>query len=221
MFSVIIPGQPCLTNLAQVEATKFAITFPLVPFNEVVVFFRPDAATPLPPSTVAAVYIQFPEPNPNPAAAPQFHLLGALRNDKQSAIFKLPPNIPALQNVNALMGAAEVVLGISVEPEQVLGPQLEALEAEQGSSMVVRQQKEITTKVLAQRIIGNAFNFLASFAESDPRSRGQEVVSLKSFRDWWTKFERKVDMDPTFLEREDPSASEGIDAHGRGFAFGL
>ncbi|PYH89879.1 hypothetical protein BO71DRAFT_402682 [Aspergillus ellipticus CBS 707.79] len=206
MFSVVIPGQPCLPNLAQVEATKFAITFPLVPFTEVVVFFRPDAATPLPPDAAAAVYIQFPEPNPAPGSAPPFHLLGALRNDRQSAIFKIPANIPAMQNVNAMMGA-EVVLGISVEPEQVIGPQLNALEAEQGTSMVlVRQQKEITTKVLAQRIIGNAFNFLASFASSDPNNRGLEVVSLKSFRDWWTKFERKVDMDPTFLEREDPSA---------------
>ena len=110
------------------------------------------------------------------------------------------------------MGAAPMVtLGISLEPVQTVAPQVAALEAEQaGPGALVRhtrQQKEITTKVLAQRIIGNAFNFLASFASSDPSNRGQEVVPLKTFRDWWTKFERKVEMDPTFLEREDPSAT--------------
>lgn len=52
-----------------------------------------------------------------------------------------------------------------------------------------------TTKVLAQRIIGNAFNFLASF--------GSDTVPLKAFQDWWTKFEKKVELDPSFLERED------------------
>ena len=46
---------------------------------------------------------------------------------------------------------------------------------------------------------------LASFAESDPNRKGEDVVPLKSFRDWWTKFERRIDMDPSFLEREDPN----------------
>ncbi|KAF5865420.1 hypothetical protein ETB97_004238 [Aspergillus alliaceus] len=94
-------------------------------------------------------------------------------------------------------------LGISIESIQTVAPQLEALEAERApAGQLVRQTRQITTKVLAQRIIGNAFNFLASFASSD-----QDAVPLKAFRDWWTKFERKVDIDPTFLEREDPSAS--------------
>jgi len=53
----------------------------------------------------------------------------------------------------------------------------------------------VGTKVLAQRIIANAFNFLASF--------GSDVIPLKAFEEWWKKFERKVEMDPTFLERND------------------
>ncbi|KAI9696332.1 MAG: hypothetical protein M1820_008174 [Bogoriella megaspora] len=59
----------------------------------------------------------------------------------------------------------------------------------------------VSTKVLAQRIIGNAFNFLGSFAGQGPG--GEEVVPLKAFRDWWTKFEKRVELDPGFLERED------------------
>lgn len=115
-------------------------------------------------------------------------------------------------------GGGMVTLGISVEPVQAVAPQLAALEAEKSTtgagtstdlvrqSPEQRQQKEVSTKVLAQRIIGNAFNFLASFASPDPNHNGEEVVTLKSFRDWWTKFERRVEMDPSFLEKADPTA---------------
>ncbi|KAI9667733.1 MAG: hypothetical protein M1821_000550 [Bathelium mastoideum] len=60
----------------------------------------------------------------------------------------------------------------------------------------------MTTKVLAQRIIGNAFNFLASFA-GNAGPNGEEVVPLRAFRDWWAKFEKRVELDPGFLEREE------------------
>ncbi|OJJ75204.1 hypothetical protein ASPBRDRAFT_40485 [Aspergillus brasiliensis CBS 101740] len=221
MFSVIIPDHPCLTDIVAVETqpngqtTKFAFNFPLPPkLTELVVFFLPG--TVLPPDTAAAIYIQFPDPNNN---VPQFKFIGALANERPSAILKVDaPQIPGLQNGNAMAGTAPMVtLGISLEPVQAVAPQIAALEAEQaggaGSSSSLelvrhtRQQKEMTTKVLAQRIIGNAFNFLASFASEDPSNKGQETVPLKTFRDWWTKFERKVEMDPTFLEREDPSAT--------------
>ena len=33
---------------------------------------------------------------------------------------------------------------------------------------------------------------------------GEEVVPLKAFRDWWVKFERRIEVEGTgFLERED------------------
>jgi hypothetical protein len=55
--------------------------------------------------------------------------------------------------------------------------------------------------VLAQKIIKNAFNFLASFAGNGPG--GSEVVPLKSFQDWWAKFEKRIERDPGFLERDE------------------
>jgi len=55
------------------------------------------------------------------------------------------------------------------------------------------------TKILAQRIIKNAFNFLASFAGG---AGGSEMVPLKAFQEWWAKFERRVENDPGFLERD-------------------
>lgn len=240
MFSVVIPGRPCLTDIVPVDAqpngqaTKFAFTIPLnPPFTEIVVFFLPG--TVLPPNTGAAIYVQMPDPNTgNPT---DFRFIGALANEKPSGIFNIQPQPqinPAQRSEaeeedemldegtgTAPGGSAPnrvVTLGISIEAAQNIAPQLSALESEHavGSSPSTalvplsaeqRQQKQVSTKVLAQRIIGSAFNFLASFAESDPNNKGHEVVPLKSFRDWWTKFERRVEMDPGFLEREDPNAN--------------
>ncbi|KAJ5900991.1 uncharacterized protein N7473_005061 [Penicillium subrubescens] len=241
MFSVVIPGRPCLTDIVAVDsqpngqATKFAFTIPLNPsFTELVVFLLPG--TILPPNTGAAIYIQLPDPNTgNPT---DFRFIGALANEKPSGIFKIQASSQAnngrseaeeedqmLDEGSSNTGGGAIpsngvaTLGISIEPVQNIAPQLSALEAERArnepsssTALVVqtpeqRQQKQITTKILAQRIIGSAFNFLASFAESDPANKGHEVVPLKSFRDWWTKFERRIDMDPTFLERADPNAA--------------
>ncbi|KAJ5587261.1 uncharacterized protein N7459_003026 [Penicillium hispanicum] len=244
MFSVVIPGRPCITDIVAVDgqpngqATKFAFTIPLSPaFTDIVVFLLPG--TVLPPATGAAIYVQLPDPTTGTPT--DFRFVGALANEKPSGIFTVRP--PQHQDANAPRrseaeeedemlddgstttggsGAAPagvVTLGISIEPAQTIAPQLAALDTERpagpapsstalvAQSPAQRQRTQVSTKVLAQRIIGSAFNFLASFAESDPKNKGQEVVPLKSFRDWWAKFERRIDIDPTFLEREDPNAN--------------
>jgi hypothetical protein len=229
MFSVVIPGRPCLTDIIAVDdqATKFAFTIPLSPsFSELVVFFLPG--TVLPPNTGAAIYAQLPDPTTGQPS--DFRFIGALANEKPSGIFTVrSPSTGARTEAeeeddmldeggNTAANAGVLTLGISIEEVQAIAPQLAALEAEgassgqdrSGSSMALvtqgsgQAQRQISTKVLAQRIIGYAFNYLASFAES---YKGQDVVPLKSFRDWWTKFERRIDNDPTFLEREDPTAN--------------
>ncbi|KAL2830863.1 hypothetical protein BDW59DRAFT_140896 [Aspergillus cavernicola] len=222
MFSVIIPGRPCLTDIVAIDsqpngqATKFAFNFPLTPyFTDIVVFFLPG--TVLPQDTAAAIYIQYPDS--------EFRFIGALANENPSAVIKVrPPRRTEAQDEDQMLddgsaagsnNSAVVTLGISIEPVQVVAPQVTALEGETSSlggtsTDLVRQtpqQRGISTKVLAQRIIGNAFNFLASFASGNSSNPGQDVVPLKAFQDWWTKFERRVNMDPTFLEREDPNAS--------------
>jgi hypothetical protein len=235
MFSVVIPGRPCLTDIIPVDgqpngqATKFAFNIPLnPPFSELVVFFLPG--TVLPPNTGAAIYIQIPDPTTG--APTEFRFIGALANEKPSGIFtvKTPgandPQRSEAEEEDEMLdeGASRpagpdglVTLGISIEPAENIAPQLSALQAQQSrdaqSTALIRQppeqqqQKQLSTKVLAQRIIGSAFNFLASFAESDPSKKGHDVVPLKSFQDWWTKFERRIEMDPSFLERQDPNAA--------------
>lgn len=69
-----------------------------------------------------------------------------------------------------------------------------------GGKELVLANKKPDTLVLAQRIIKNAFNFLASF--SGNVEGGIEVVPLKAFEGWWGKFEARVRNDPGFLERD-------------------
>jgi hypothetical protein len=200
MFGILVSGRPVQTAAQTLSPTQLAFTVPASPpFNHLAVFLLPDAV--MPAGTAAAVYLQA-----SPAAP--FALLGALAAAKPSAIFrtsiggsKAPEDADAMIDgpvAGPAAGAPDMTIGISLEPiehvERALA-ELRATRAAASSGMeMVRAGTAPTTKVLAQRIIGNAFNFLASF--------GSDVVPLKAFEEWWKKFERKVEADPTFLERE-------------------
>lgn len=216
MFSVIPANRPCLTDFVTISPTQFAFSFPSSPhFSHLVVFLLPGNI--LPVDSAAGVYIQLP-------GSTEFRFLGAIGNEKPSAIFKVnlpgpkhPP--PSNGNIGTMTDGTDapspqpdigdINLGISVEPAANIQAQLAALPPPQSnanstngigtSSAMVLHRPPPQTKVLAQRIIKDAFNFLASFAGSG--NGGQEVVPLKSFQDWWTKFERRVENDPGFLER--------------------
>ena len=225
-FGLILPARPVLTNPIIISETQYAFTFPSLPaFSHLVVFLLPGIV--LPEGTLAGVYIQLPGP------VTEFRLLGALGKEKQSAIFRISGTSlathgsnndldqaedemtdvdPSSATINGATAATvgEITVGISIEQATTILPQLESLGASKSvpSTALVsagsQQQRPIplSTKALAQRIIKNAFNFLASFAGTTSGG-GQEVVPLKSFQDWWTKFERRLESDPSFLERED------------------
>ncbi|KAL8996833.1 MAG: hypothetical protein Q9169_003735 [Polycauliona sp. 2 TL-2023] len=215
-FGVILPSRPVITNPLTISTTQYAFSIPSAPpFSHVVVFLVPGNV--LPPDTLAAVYIQFPEPNS------EFKLLGAIGNDKPTAIFKVnhgagssntSSSNPAAHDIenemidepnqftNGMALDSQIAIGIAIEPAAVIEPQLASLKS--NPAFVVGNKSYSTpvpTKVLAQRIINNAFNFLASFA-GQTTVGGEEMVPLRSFRGWWEKFERRVENDPGFLERD-------------------
>lgn len=231
-FGLILPSRAILTDPQIITPTQCAFTFAAAPaFSHIVIFLLPTVT--LPEGMVAAIYIQY------PPAIPEFRLLGAIANEKPSAIFQIDGLAASDGGGDISNGAGSsmstdvpgdrsvVTVGLSVEPAMNLAPQLEALALKSGpaanpvssssstsSTALVTSRgvgpqnargaaaSPISTKLLAQRIIKNAFNFLASFAGSTTVG-GQEVVPLKSFQDWWVKFERRVENDPGFLERQD------------------
>lgn len=224
MFGLILPSRPVLAEPQIISQTQYVYTIPSIPsFSHIVLFLLPGNS--LPENAAAGIYIKF------PGGTEEFRLLGAISNEKQSVIFKINSvsgvsDAVVMGEINGVKevdmdapepgsgGIAgqmqgEITIGISIEPSVTLAPQLAALAMSQSqqrthsgatSSGLVQQRQQPDTKLLAQRIIKNAFNFLAGFAGA---AGGEEVVPLKSFEAWWRKFERRVEVDPTFLERDE------------------
>ncbi|KAF2121543.1 hypothetical protein BDV96DRAFT_609572 [Lophiotrema nucula] len=212
MFGVIISGRPVLTEAQAVSETQFAFTIPSIPtFSHLVVFLLPG--TTLPDGTAAAVYAQL-------AGTTEFKLLGAIANEKPSAIFKVNnkaggPAGGGLGDDDAMVdeGASapingavpNLTLGIAVEPAATVAANLDQKKAQDaamnaapttGLELVRHGQNTVDTKVLAQRIIKNCYDFLTSWGSGD-------TVPIRAFQAWWTKFEAKIERDPSFLERTD------------------
>lgn len=196
MFSLVPAGRPVQTNIQQLSETQFAFEVPSQPhFSHITVFLNPGVV--IPDGAAVGIYIQLP-------GAAGFKFLGGLANEKPSAVYKI--------NLSNASGSADSIkVGISLEPTANIASQLQQLEAQkqqQGSgsaangtstALVRAGQAPPSTLVLAQRIIKNAYDFTASFAQN---IGGVEAVPLKSFQDWWTKFEHKIKVDPGFLERD-------------------
>jgi hypothetical protein len=115
-------------------------------------------------------------------------------------------------NGSGAVSGADITLGISLESAESVSAQMAALQSSHpisssdanSQALVVAGRgvgdKKVDTVALAQKIIKNAFNFLASF--SGNVNGGVEVVPLKAFEEWWKKFEGRVRSDPGFLERD-------------------
>lgn len=206
-FGVIVSGRPVLTDAQIISPTQVAYQIPSQPsFSHIVVFLLPGVT--IPDGTAAAVYAQLP-------GTSDFKLLGAIANEKPSAIFKVRNGNAAgggLGDEDAMVdqglangAAAPLALGISVEPTAQVAAALEQKKAQDaaasgasagmGGELVVRKNP-VNQKVLAQRIIKNCYDFLTSWGSGD-------TVPLKAFQAWWTKFEGKIERDPGFLERSD------------------
>ena len=195
-FGILPAGQPLLTVPTQTPSqTSFLYALPTAKsFSHLVVFLLPGIT--LPPNTAAAIYLSTASDVAAAAqsgSSPNFKFLGGIGPGKESAIFKV--------GGNQAQGQDGLMIGIEVENEEAVGQRLQELAASKGSGDGLHATGQPSTAILAQRIIQNAFNFLASFSgQTGPG--GVEVVPLKAFENWWKKFESRVRADPSFLEKQ-------------------
>ncbi|KAK4126040.1 DUF775 domain protein [Parathielavia appendiculata] len=199
LFGLVPAGHPVIVTPTETPTpTSFLYAIPPAqpgtkPFSHIVVFLLPDIV--FPPNTAAAIYLVTPPTGPN-QTQPNSKFLGGIGPGKESAIFKLNSTTAAAASGDS------VVIGISIEPADSVAGRIAELSSNAAlvKAGAGQQQQQPSTLVLAQRIIKNAFNFLASFSGT----AGQvEVVPLKAFEEWWRKFEGRVRSDPGFLERDD------------------
>lgn len=201
LFGIVPTGLPVITvPTSAASETQVVYTLPPRGFSHIVVFLLPGIT--LPPDTAAAVYLAYPTPSQQ-GSTPNFKFLGGIGPGKESAIFKI--------GESGASAAGDLILGISIEPSANVTAQMTTLsagKAQSGPGTLVLAKKNPDTVLLAQRIIKNAFNFLASFSGNIPVPgsnglQGVEVVPLQKFHEWWNKFEAKIKNDPGFLERDD------------------
>ncbi|KAK9448024.1 uncharacterized protein V1518DRAFT_419479 [Limtongia smithiae] len=210
MFGAICAGRPVQTNLEQVDPTKYVFRIEDgAKVNHIVVFLLPGAV--LGEGMAASVYFQWP--------GKPFRLLGSVSNTKPSAIFRVnqrtqPSSVPGssmddmTDDLNPAADPIEILLGISLEPEQQVEAQLSAVRSTTLSPVTgaLMRPGQINNSAvadpssiagLANRIVSHAFNFLSGFATAEG------MVPLKAFSDWWAKFQNKLAVDPQFLQKLD------------------
>ncbi|KHN99288.1 DUF775 domain protein [Metarhizium album ARSEF 1941] len=202
MFGVIPTGQQLMTDPTSTPSpTSFLYTLPNTKsFSHVMVILLPNVH--LPENTAAAIYLATAKDVATAAelgGTPNFKFLGGIGTGKESALFKISSN-PSHNS-----GSAEndgVVIGVSVEPAESIGQRLEQLSADKtaNSSAPNPSTSQLPTTLLAQRIIQNAYNSLASYTKSIG-PEGVEVVPLRAFDEWWRKFESRIRNDPNFLAK--------------------
>ncbi|RDA85129.1 hypothetical protein CP532_1589, partial [Ophiocordyceps camponoti-leonardi (nom. inval.)] len=194
-FGIIPIGQPPITEPVSTPGPTsflYALSTTNVP-SHIIVFLVPNIT--LPNDTAAAIYLTI-APDLDSVACSPVQFLGGIGPGKESAMFKL--------GGRSDMAAGSIFIGVSVEAADSVGQRIQELSASKGARPIMPSQP--TTIILAQRIIQNAFNFLASFSGStDAGGAKVEVVPLKAFEDWWRKFESRLRSDPSFLERQSES----------------
>jgi hypothetical protein len=217
MFGSVCTGRP-VQFATQVEANKWVIAIESAQsVSHVAIFFVPNAA--FDPNCTALVYFQTP-------GSTEFKLLGGLNTAKPSAIYKLNNSTSATYQVDdsVMMDdtpeadpAAIINVGISIEPTPVAEQQLQMARktgppgGPLGTTGASGTTSGGTTGALvvlglapvgiptpsiaemAKKIVGNAYNYLGSFVDASGN------VPMKAFDTWWTKFQGKLERNPSFL----------------------
>ncbi|KAK4462787.1 hypothetical protein QBC42DRAFT_175182 [Cladorrhinum samala] len=197
LFGLILSGQPCTTTPSQIlSETTFLYTIPPAStttktFTHVTIFLLPGIT--LPPNTGAAIYFL---PSSSAGVPGSDKFAGAIGPGKESTLLKVSSK-------------ETVIIGIALEPAESI---LEKVAAKEGALVPANSSSSNNTAsganngggnsmlVLAEKIIGNAFNYLASYGTDTGDGRGA-VVPLRAFEEWWKKFQTKARHDPDFLER--------------------
>ncbi|KAI5116590.1 hypothetical protein M0805_005185 [Coniferiporia weirii] len=204
MFGCVVAGRLIQTNLQQVDDTHAIFELQSAStINHICVFLL--GTVPFPDGYGATVHFHWPGKG--------FQLLGALSNDKPSAIFRLrgafstQPSLAhaAFQAPGAGAppdGDANAILGISVEPFAAIQAQLATL-----PSAVARPATPAEPTVLAEKIVKHLFNFLSSFAADGTTGASltpDSYVQMRAVTRWYESFMSKIRAGGAgFLDRQE------------------
>ncbi|KAG4079301.1 hypothetical protein HA402_007993 [Bradysia odoriphaga] len=194
MLGCIVSGRLVQTDFQQVGETQFLINIPEADnINHIVIFLTGE--TPLPIGLAGSVYFSWPDP----AAPPNWQLLGYISNSKPSAIFKISQlkkldeigsSAPSQLSIFGSQPISHIAqVGVSIEPEQ----------------NVIQQNPSTTNTAtylqFGRKMLENFFNFSSSFALTQSQmvpNPNETFVPLSTLQTWYTNFERRLQQNPNF-----------------------
>ncbi|KAI5967813.1 hypothetical protein KGF57_000280 [Candida theae] len=221
IFGAICSGRP-MVLAEQVDQTKFVINVPNASnISYITIFILPNSPF-VDDNFTALVYFQLPPDSGATGSAstggtPEFKLLGGINPRKPSAIYKISNIHPTSKRpddgMDLEMGSGEPIdltdsvsinIGISIEPtpqaEQIILQSKQSSNSNSNALVPTSRAQHPTTNTpdstakLANKIVGHAYNYLASFI--DPQGK----VPIKAFDTWWDKFKAKLQNNPNFLD---------------------
>ncbi|KAI9318507.1 hypothetical protein BX666DRAFT_2025958 [Dichotomocladium elegans] len=207
MFGCIVAGRLVQTNLQQVDTNKYVFELSDAhSINHIVVFLL--GTIPFQPGFGATVHLLWPNK--------EWQLLGALFNEKPSAIFRLRQK----NNTNIPMTPTSATLGISIDPINIVQEQLDALNGNNAMDITADSTALVKPGLpainlnqagqLAAKILENLYNYTTSFVQTDlplnaiPLSTltDKGYLPLKAFQTWYDNLSRKLSNDPSYLSYE-------------------
>lgn len=197
MFGLLASGRLVQTNFEMVGEKKFLITIPDAhDLNHVVVFLT--GAVAFPDGYAGLVYFSWPDP----AAPPNWQLLGIISNEKPSSIYKISSlkknqEQPTLEQSGFLQFEQTKIshvaqIGISIEAIDVVQHQYQLLEAENA-----KNQTQFVE--FAQKMLQSFLNYSLSFTISP--TPNESYIPVKAVEDWYKNFERKLSLNPYFWKQ--------------------
>ncbi|KAI7883191.1 DUF775-domain-containing protein [Lichtheimia hyalospora FSU 10163] len=207
MFGCIVAGRLVQTNLQQVDANKYVFELSdAQSINHIVVFLL--GTVPFEQGYGATVHLLWPNK--------EWQLLGALYNEKPSAIFRLKQSNN--NNNNTIpMPSTTATLGISIDPIPAVQQQVEALKGDMAmdtgseSMAIVKPPVNMSQAgFLAAKILENLYNYVNSFVQPNLPLNAISLGNLtdngylpvKAFQTWYDNLSRKLSNDPNYLSSD-------------------
>lgn len=199
----------------QIDQTKFVFNIANASnISYITIFILPNSPF-VDNNYTALIYFQLPQSG---GSSPEYKLLGGINPNKPSAIYKLNNNTnkgsKTVDDIDMdmndggpidLSDKTTINIGISIEPtpqaEQLIHQSkisnstslVPANKTTGASSAATTTSLPNNTATMANKIVGHAYNYLASFIDASGK------VPIKAFDNWWDKFKTKLQNNPNFL----------------------
>ncbi|KAJ2732227.1 hypothetical protein H4S06_006859 [Coemansia sp. BCRC 34490] len=186
MFGCIVAGRLVQTNLQQVDVNKYVFELSDAhSINHIVVFLL--GTIPFEPGYAATVHLLWPNKS--------WQLLGALSNDKPSAIFRLKSTLTP-EEAAARMPSISAELGISIEPLQAVEQQMQTKHQQQ-------HQQDSTAMAAPTAQSHSLVPASSARAEGSGNVAGMPFQAAKAFSE--RVLQNLYDYAMSFAARQDPS----------------